>query len=272
MGRSRLLRAASYYEHLLGLGLSPKTAAEYGRELALALAWFAAHRVLLTAATPSLLVEYASTRPNTPSVRAHLRSALTHYWNWQEVPGWPGAIRVPTPAPPDCKALEPDEIRDIVKVATGWWRPGAAVLVGSYMALRNEEIATMRWDGFDRTGEWYTLVGKKNRQRTVPVHPAVADALDGHQNGSPYVFEGRYGGPITHATIWNWVRLVADQAGVEAVWPHRLRHTALATANDNLGDLRAVQAFAGHVKIETTVRYTRTTQAKLRAVSNSLDY
>ena len=54
--------------------------------------------------------------------------------------------------------------------------------------------------------------------------------------------------------------------------PHRLRHTALATANDRLGDLRAVSLFARHARVETTMIYTRTTARKLRQVVSALEY
>lgn len=46
----------------------------------------------------------------------------------------------------------------------------------------------------------------------------------------------------------------------------------LATANDNTGDLRAVQSFAGHAKPETTSLYTRANARRLAAVVASIDY
>ncbi len=267
------MRAATYPEYLLGQGKTVKTLRDYRREVDLALRWFDARRLDLRTPTPSDLVAYADTRPNTPAIRAHLRSALRHYWKWQDVTGWPDAIRVPTPAPMVCKALEPIDARAMVKTAIGWWREGTAVLAGAYLALRNEEIASMRWDGFDTDMGWYTLVGKGNRTRTLPVHPVLADELGGHENGSLYIFEGRFSGYVSHATISNWVTKVAVDAGIdEHVFPHRLRHTALATANDNTGNLRAVQSFAGHARPETTSGYTRTTATRLREVSDSLDY
>ena len=267
------MQAASYAEHLLGQGKAIKTVRDYQREVDLALTWFKAARLELRIATPSDLVEYAETRPNTPAIRSHLRTALRHYWQWQDVNGWPDAIRVPTPGLMVCKALTPEDVHSMVKTAIGWWREGTAVLAMAYLALRNQEIASMRWDGFDSNLGWYTLVGKGNRTRTLPVHPVMIDELRGHRSDSPYVFKGRFSGHVSHATIWNWTTMVAKEAGVdEHVWPHRLRHTALATANDNTGNLRAVQSFAGHSRPETTAGYTRTTQTRLREVSDSLDY
>ena len=260
-------------EHLLARGLSPKTVKDYLRELTWAEAWFSANGFDLVRAVPSQLVAYAETRPHTSGVRAHLRSALRYWWEWQGVRGWPDAIRVPATKPMTCKALEDPEAKAVIQAARDWWRAGTAVLVMAYLGLRNAETAGLRWDGFDEATEWYSLVGKGNRQRTLPVHPILAGELDGHRNGSPWVFEGRFGGPVSHGAIWNWVGDVAEAAGVEGrVWPHRIRHTTLAMMNDVTGDLRTVQAFAGHSRPETTAGYTRTTTRRLRAASDALDY
>ena len=72
--------------------------------------------------------------------------------------------------------------------------------------------------------------------------------------------------------MWIWVRKVSNAAGISDVSPHQLRHTALATTNDNLGDLRAVMEFARHTRPEVTAGYTRTTKRQLEMVVGSLDY
>lgn len=110
----------SFDEYLLGRGLAEKTAITYTREVELALAWFDVQDVDLAAALPSQLIAYAETRPNTPAVRAHLRSALRYWWEWRGVRGWPDAIRVPANKPMICKALDDVDARALVKAARGW--------------------------------------------------------------------------------------------------------------------------------------------------------
>ena len=87
-----------------------------------------------------------------------------------------------------------------------------------------------------------------------------------------WVFSGRLNGHVHPATVWTWVVNLAEGAGIERVTTHRLRHTCLATANDNTGDLRAVQDFARHSKVDTTAGYTRSTERRLRTVMESIDY
>ena len=52
----------------------------------------------------------------------------------------------------------------------------------------------------------------------------------------------------------------------------QLRHTAIATANDRTGDLRAAQEFARHARPETTAIYTRATAKRLWEALLALDY
>ena len=88
-----------------------------------------------------------------------------------------------------------------------------------------------------------------------------------------YLFPGHCCRPhVTPTTVWHWVRKVSNAAGIGDITTHQLRHTALATANDNLGDLRAVMEFARHMRPEVTAGYTRTTKQQLEMVVGSLDY
>ena len=171
-----------------------------------------------------------------------------------------------------CKALEEDEAHALTKTAVGWWPKGTAVLFGLYLALRREEIANAEWSRYDTEHGRYTVTGKGLVTATLPVHPVLADELAGIPRTGKWVFKGRWDGPVNPATIWTWTKEVAEAAGLGHVITHQLRHTSLATANDRLGDLRAVQTFARHAKPETTAGYTRTTQLRLREVSDSLDY
>jgi integrase len=147
---------------------------------------------------------------------------------------------------------------------------GLAVALGLYQALRRTEIAELRWDCFE--DGWLTLTGKGGVTANLPVHPVVAELLERHDRSGPWLFPGRFGGPVTPATIWQWIRDLADEAGIVGMTTHRLRHTALATANDATGDLRSVQAFARHADPRVTAGYTRASRRRLQAVVASIDY
>ena len=261
-------------EHLAAAGHAPKTISDYSREVRYALEWFADREADLEEATPTQVAEYAATRPNTPGVRAHLRSGLRAWAEAKDLHTFPWtAVRVPKPPPMVCKAIEDDEAARMVTAAEFiGWRAGTAVIIGFSWGLRNQELAGLRWDWFDRVADWCRVTGKGNRQRLLPVTDPVRRALADAPREGPYVFCGRFGGHVTGSTINNWVRQVAEVAGVRPIAPHIMRHTALATANDATGDLRAVQEFAGHSRPETTAGYTRATRARLLRVATSIDY
>ena len=215
---------------------------------------------------------YAESTPNTHSSRSQLRSTLRWYWQMLGVSGPERAVRVPPQPLMVCRALEDDQARNVVKVALGWYPEGLATLLAMYLALRRTEVAVAEWERFDRDLTWYKVLGKGSKTANLPVHPVLIGQLEPHREKG-YLFPGGRGRRhVTPTTIWLWVGKVCRAAGIDNVPPHRLRHTALAVANDTLGDLRAVQTFARHSKPETTAGYTRTRLRQLQAVSDSLDY
>lgn len=175
-----------------------------------------------------------------------------------------------------CRALEPAEAALLATwIIAHPGRPAAAAALGLWTALRRAEIARLRWDDV-AFGEpaWARILGKGNVVADVPLHPRVVQALHGlpRRRGNPWVFWAPGAGHVTPTTVWNWVRTVGAACGLPGLQTHVLRHTALATANDNTGDLRAVQDLARHARPETTAGYTRTTSNRLIAAALAVDY
>lgn len=255
--------------------LGPKTIYRYRRVLGMVLAWCAEQDLCLDELTPRQIRAYADSTPNANSSRTHLRTTLARYFEWRGLDDRRArAVKVPPRPQWMCKALEVDEARVVVKTALGWWPQGTAVLLGLYLALRASEIAAARWDRFDGAREWYTVTGKFDKTAEVPVHPVLrAELAETAVREGPWLFPGSRGrAHVTYQSVWNWTREVCDSAGVGLIAPHRLRHTAGATGNDNTGDIRSVQTFMRHSDVATTSIYTRTKAHKLRQVSDALDY
>lgn len=186
-----------------------------------------------------------------------------------------GAMRVPRRSAMRCRALEPAQAVSLARwVAAEPGPHAAAVALGLWTALRRAEIAGLRWADI-AVGEpaWLTVRGKGDVVADVPLHPRVIGALLHLEWRTAYVFPGAGGrGHVTPTTVWTWIRTAGEQAGIDGLQPHVLRHTALATANDATGDLRAVQDLARHARPETTAGYTRTTTRRLVAAALAVDY
>lgn len=209
------------------------------------------------------------------SAQATLKYALVHYWAWRGVEGMASAIKLPAKPSARYRGLEPDEARRLEKTAleAGYQR-GTTVLVALYLGLRREELVKLRWSDFDDRLQWVEITGKGNRQRYIPVAPILRRELKPHRQSAGWVFASEKGtrGYIHPGTFYYWLAELAERAGVGKINPHALRHTCLATINDETGDLRTTQEFAGHARIESTVGYTRSTKSKLTAAVAALNY
>lgn len=259
---------------LLGLGLAPRTAQIYANVIASASRWWDNEDCgNLASASAADVARYAQNLPNTFAARSQLRCALKRYWELVGHDSPPlQAVRVP-PAPRGrCLALDEGDSRILAKAARARGdHKGLAVALGLYQALRRNEIATLPWSAVD--GDWLTVQGKFDLVASIPMHPTMGEMLSAHhRNGSPYIFPGRVGGHVSPATVWGWVRQVSEEAGLGRVKTHVLRHISLATSYDTTGDLRGVMEFARHSRPETTSRYTRSTERRLRAIVEALDY
>lgn len=167
------------------------------------------------------------------------------------------AVPCPSAPRPRCKAITGEQMDAVLqaslKLST---RHYFAVCCMYYAALRREETSKVRFEDF-RDGRLH-VVGKGLREESVKLHPKLEEAL-GMLEGRGWCLPGAVPGThVSPATINTWITVIGAWAGMTDLTPHRLRHTALATANDVTGNLRAVADFARHVKVQTTMIYTRT--------------
>lgn len=263
----------AFEDYLLGVGLATRTVAMYVRHLERITDALAVEGGSVDTVSARELVAYLEQVPNSSSTRRQLRSTLTYYWQMTgRFDGPVRAVRVPPKPGGICRALTVGDARLLAKTATGWHPEGLAVQFGLYMGLRREEIATIRWDRFDRAYEWYTCFGKGGRTRTVPVHPILQHELADMPTRYVWLFPGRSAPHVRPITIWDWTKRVAVEAGIGEIQVHQLRHTCLATINDLTGDLRGTQDIAGHVRPDTTSIYTRVKTERMRRLVDGINY
>ncbi|HZT66130.1 MAG TPA: tyrosine-type recombinase/integrase [Acidimicrobiales bacterium] len=254
-------------------GLSLRSARVYEGHLSRLEAFLEPRGAVLSTVDVEHLSAYVEVLPRSHSGLTQLRASLRHYFDAidrRDAPLW--VIRPPHKPPARCKAIEPDEAARLERVARARGdEKGLAVLLGLYAALRRAEIAALRWENLDETS--IRVLGKGDRTRYVPIHPELAEVLAPFRQPAGPIFPGQRGRvTVSPATVWDWVRQVAEEAGIPAFRTHQLRHTCLATANDATGDLRAVQELAGHAKPETTAGYTRVLRRRLAATVEAISY
>ena len=163
------------------------------------------------------------------------------------------------------QVLDVDEATQLVEVpvdAPLGLRDRALLELFYSSGLRLSELVGLRWRDLDLEGGLVTVLGKGNRQRSVPVGSHALRALSdwradsGGANDAP-VFPGRGGAPITARAVQLRIRLLAQRQGLfKRVHPHLLRHSFASHVLESSGDLRGVQELLGHADIATTQIYT----------------
>ncbi len=132
-------------------------------------------------------------------------------------------------------------------------------------ALRRGEVASLDVEHLDLDTGTVSVLGKGHTDRESltlpePTRRALADwlAIRGAQPGPLFtnVDRARKGtGRLTGAGIWAIVTALGDATG-QHVRPHGLRHAAITKALDATGgDVRAVQRFSRHAKVDTVLVY-----------------
>jgi integrase/recombinase XerC len=153
----------------------------------------------------------------------------------------------------------------------------AALLTLLYGAgLRISEALALR-RGDAPLGEWLTVLGKRNKERSVPVLPVMRDAVANYIAQAPFavapgdaLFLSRRGKPMSPRDAQALMQRLRGALGLaESATPHALRHSFASHLLANGGDLRAVQELLGHASLSTTQTYTEIDVKKLLAVYQS---
>ena len=143
---------------------------------------------------------------------------------------------------------------------------------------RISEAVGLAVDDVDTRAAALRLHGKGGRTRVVPLGSYARGALDEYLvrgrpaltaagAGTPALFVGARGGPLSRQSAWAVLRATAQRAGLRGdLSPHVLRHSFATHLLDGGADVRVVQELLGHASVTTTQVYTLVTVERLREV------
>ena len=142
--------------------------------------------------------------------------------------------------------------------------------------LRLSELTNLNLDSFHDDCSQVRVIGKRNKERVVPVGSKARSALEKwlacrslfiKTNDDDALFLSKQGRRISTRQIQNRIKAFAREAGLPvSVHPHMLRHSFASHLLESSGDLRAVQELLGHSDISTTQIYTHLDFQHLAAV------
>jgi len=156
-------------------------------------------------------------------------------------------------------------------------RDQAIVEVLYATGVRVSELCGLDLDSVDRARELVRVIGKGDKERSVPIgRPALA-ALDAWlarrgelvtgDSGQALFIGERLGARIDPRVVRRIVhRSLTLVDGAPDLGPHGLRHAMATHLLEGGADLRSVQEVLGHASIATTQIYTHVSSERLRAV------
>ena len=142
----------------------------------------------------------------------------------------------------------------------------AAIRLLLLTGCRRDEIVTLRWDDVDRAAGELRLRETKSGARMIPLTPAVEEVLAEIPRvpGNPWVIAGAKAGSHMANIDKVWRRL-REQAGLEDVRIHDLRHSYASRALALGESITMIGRLLGHTKVGTTARYAHLARDTERA-------
>lgn len=143
--------------------------------------------------------------------------------------------------------------------------------------IRVGELCGMEISDVDSVRQVIRVIGKGNKQRTVPYGKPAAAAMEkwlhvgrpqlAKEKAGQALFLGSQGGRLDQRIARTVVHTAMAPLGDgKTLAPHGLRHTAATHLLNGGADLRVVQELLGHASLATTQLYTHVSVERLRAV------
>jgi integrase/recombinase XerC len=176
------------------------------------------------------------------------------------IPGPSVAKRKPAP-------LKPTEVMKLLRTSlagrseTARLRDAAIMELFYASGMRRAELAGVRLANVDLAERTIRVTGKGNKERTVVINHAAAEAIEKYlrvrpRSADPALFLGRGGKGMTPSHIWRIFTDIYRVSGIQKhASPHTLRHSFATHLVENGVDLETVRELLGHENLATTGIY-----------------
>ncbi len=223
----------------------------------------------------------------------NIHTGLSALWTWAVAEGIVSQHllrQIPRPKP-EKRAITPFSEEDIkTLLANGersrtYTRPGkracdhavatalrnrAIILLLLDTGVRASELAGLAIKDVDLTNKRILVLGKGNKERTLPISPRTAKTLwrylTTERKDEPVnapLFLGSEGDPLNRDALLKLLVRLGEKAGVQDCHPHRFRHTFAVNFLRNGGNAFELQMALGHTTLEMVQTYLSLAQADL---------
>src|SRR5690606_11355645 len=145
--------------------------------------------------------------------------------------------------------------------------------------IRVSELVGIDLGDLDLRERMVRVIGKRKKERVVPVHEHALQALLHYQNETRQIFlnecppaerderavflHRRAGRTTTRGVGRLLDKYIRQCADIHNISPHGLRHTFATHLLDQGADLRDIQELLGHARLSTTQIYTQVSMEKM---------
>jgi site-specific recombinase XerD len=185
------------------------------------------------------------------------------------------------------RSLEAWEIRALLndclqrKPKPSHIRDAAMIAVLYTNGLRRAEMVNINLEDFNAETGCITVIGKRNKQRTVYVTNKARTLLDkwldvrGDWSGRIFCPIDKYGNVVqstlTDQAVYLMLKRRGENAGLAPFSPHDMRRSFIGDLLDAGVDISTVANMAGHDSVEVTRKYDRRGERAKRDASAKLD-
>jgi site-specific recombinase XerD len=278
--------------------LAPATCAAYERDVSACLGYLQAEGVELADARVTHLRAFlAGERERRPAVASQARTTAALKCFFRFLVEEERLVR--DPSLPLRTPKKPEALPDVLTLGelerllaqpdrAGVWerhfdgkpqRDRLLLALMAYGGLRRSELVGLDWDDVDLSRRLLRVrKAKGGRQRTIPIHPALAPLFAEYYAtrvplSEQAVFVGVQGKRLHYTQLGQTFRRYVEAAGVnerKRVTPHTLRHVFASELLHAGANLRQIQELLGHKHLDSTQRYTRVNAHELRGAVKRL--
>lgn len=207
------------------------------------------------------LLEWSGEHDWSQQTRRSVHANVNAFYQWLHATGR-AVERVELPRIPKAEAVARPADDRALEIALERSEPLTRLMVrqANELGLRRAEVAQGHSRDIIKDLLGYSLIvhGKGGKTRVVPMSDSLARAL--LDLGEGYFYPGADNGHLSAA----WVGHLVGRALPPGVTMHQLRHRFATRAYQATGDILSVQRLLGHSSPETTIRYIRLGEDRLR--------
>ncbi len=138
-----------------------------------------------------------------------------------------------------------------------------------FTGIRLSELVNLKKSDVDFSNSTIRVLGKRNKERLIPITPCIAHKIKtiNNSNKSVFLFVSKKGTQISAKQVYRLVnKYLGMVTSLDKKSPHILRHTFATHMLNNGADINAVKELLGHTNLSATEVYTHNTIEKLKTV------